>query len=181
MEEFTTFRKIVTWMLSKNGVSTNDITKMASITIDHYHLIMDGGVKAEHISTSLKVKIQDFNKKHFTDYLEAKTIDNLQDDPKFVPEKDKNPLPDIIFVSEENNEMKKESSFTATIPDKAISEQNEEAHIQSNSVNNLLYDDDRNKRRIAERAQEKVFNEALQRLRDVTPDHMTFDIILKHR
>ena len=66
-------------------------------------------------------------------------------------------------------------------PRREISEQNEEAHIQSNSVNNLLYDDDRNKRRIAERAQEKVFNEALQRLRDVTPDHMTFDIILKHR
>lgn len=188
MEEFKLFRKIVKWMLAKDGISTNDITQMANLTLQHYRILMETTVKPEHISAALKAKVQDFNKKHFDEYMTDKHLDELVDDPKFVPQ-------ESVVTLEVGEEHHRTQIGTSTdnlsdsylqfdnvedelkeVPSKDFQKKAEEA----SAVNELIYSEERNKRRVRERAQEKIFFETLQRLRDVTPEHMSFDIILKH-
>jgi len=165
MDEIKRFKQIVAWMMKKEDITINDILNLAKMSKEWYSLITERGVKTEHISASVKVVVQNFNKKYYVDYLADKEIDKLDDDPDFVPGQDSDEKED--HLPDPNPAM--------------VEPQIEDAEVEAKAVGELLYNETRSKRRIAERAQEKIFNEALQRLRDVTPDHMTFDIILKHR
>lgn len=189
MEEFKLFRKIVKWMLSRDGISTNDITKMANLTLQHYRILMETAVKPEHISAQLKAKVQDFNKKHYDEFMTAKHLEELEEDPNFVPEE----AVVTLEVGEENHNTQIVGTSTDNHSDSYLQFDNEEDDLkeiktedfekktqEASAVNELMYSEERNKRRVRERAQEKIFFETLQRLRDVTPEHMSFDIILKH-
>lgn len=185
MEDFKNFKKIVIWMMNKNGIATNDILRMSKINLDDYKMIMDEDFEGKRISGQLKASIQEFNKRHYFNYSESLHLDELPDDPDYIPNEEnlvQQPMTIDEAYSESEQIPKTEPvEIPEPIPEPEQESEPDKAEVESSAINSLLYNPNRNARRTAERAQEKIFNEALQRLRDVTPDHMTFDIILKHR
>lgn len=153
MEDYANFKKLVEWMFEKHDISTNDILEMSSLTLGEYAALVEADPKElAKIKPSSRAKIQDFVKKHWFDY-------HMQTSGKLDPEYDE----EVVVVSPDPP------------PEKT------DAEKQSEAINKLIYNPTKEEKRKIERAQEKIFYEQLQRLHDVVPDHITFDIILKRK
>lgn len=78
MKYYETFKRIVEWMLSKDGIDTNTIVAMAGITMVDYQVLIEADKEElSKLKNSVIGKIQDFNKKHMDDFLGSGTVDKL--------------------------------------------------------------------------------------------------------
>jgi len=78
MKYYEIFKKIVEWMLSKDGIDTNTVIKMADITMEEYQIIIEANkLELKKLRNSTIANVQNFNKKHSNDYFESRAIANL--------------------------------------------------------------------------------------------------------
>ena len=156
MDDNKIFRKIVEWMISKNHMTTNDLLAMSGLTIEEFAVVTGDQIADLIVKGSVKAKVQDFNKKHYDAFCLDQSTSKLPDEAPIYKNAMEDPRPAQVLDVKE-------------------------AEQESMATHDLLKNPERVERRKAERIQEKVFHESLQRLRDVCPDHMTFDIMLKHK
>jgi len=84
MKYYETFKRIVEWMMSEKGIDTNTIIGMADISMKEYTILIEADVRfLAEIHNSTIAKIQDFNKKHMSNFLEFKSVEKLpqKEDP----------------------------------------------------------------------------------------------------
>jgi chorismate synthase len=173
MNELKTFRKIAKRMIEK-GINLEQLSKMVDLDIHELNaLLADNSEKKFKFSNGVMINLQDFNKKHFEDYLVSIDLDNLPEGEKLTKKQ----------IQEEMERLDAGIELvTAPLPEKEekvippSKDSNTEGEAVQEAIGKALSD-----KRKRERAQEKLFHEKLLQLYDYCPDHMTVDVTLKRK